>query len=148
MTQDLYRLVYYSRNAIVADIDSLGIEVDAILAASRRNNAAAGITGALLFNSGCFGQVLEGTRRAIEATFERIQCDARHGDVSLLAFDPASERSFPRWSMGFVGGRPDHTERFAGIASGSGFDPSAMSGERLFDTLVRLALEDEQSRAA
>ncbi len=147
MTQHLYRLVYYSRNAIDLEAQSFHSEVQSILHISRRNNAEAGITGALLFNSGCFGQVLEGSRRAVETTFERIQCDARHGEVSLLGFDPAPARAFSHWSMGFVGGRTDHTANFAKIASHSGFDPSNMSGDRLFETLVRLALEEERSAA-
>ena len=37
-----------------------------------------------MFNSGCFAQVLEGPHHAIQATFERIQCDERHSDVTVL----------------------------------------------------------------
>jgi hypothetical protein len=140
VSEDLYRLVYYSRNRSSGDV---GAEIEAILAASRRNNAMAGVTGALLFNSGCFGQVLEGNRRAVEATFERIQCDARHGDVSLLAFERVAARAFGNWSMAFVGNRRADAERYAAIAAASGFDASHITGDRLFEVLQRLALEEE-----
>ncbi len=145
MNQDLYRLVYYSRNRVPAEI--VDDQVQAILAASCRNNLRAGVTGALLFNTGCFGQVLEGTCGAVETTFERIQRDPRHGDVSLLAFAPAERRSFASWSMGFVGSDAGAAGRYRGIADESGFDPSTMSGDILFQTLERLA-RDEERRAA
>jgi hypothetical protein len=144
MSDELYRLVYYSHNRTSGDA---GHAIQEILAASRTNNARAGVTGALLFNAGCFGQVLEGNRRAVEATFERIQCDPRHGDVSLLDFAPAAERVFTNWSMAFVGNRADDAERYADLASASGFDPSRMTGDRLFEVLQRLALEQEESPA-
>lgn len=147
MTHDTYRLVYYSRNQIREDAQGFPAQVQSILAASRRNNASAGVTGALLFNAGCFGQVLEGPRRAVEATFERIQRDPRHGDVSLLAFEPA-ERAFPSWSMGFVGSKPGDADRFAAIAGDSGFDPSRMTGVSLFQRLHGLAIEEEGGLAA
>jgi hypothetical protein len=145
MSGELARLVYYSRNSIVGDGDALSTEIQTILTASQRNNAQAGVTGALLFNAGCFGQVLEGPRRAVEATFERIQRDARHSDVSLLAFTPADSRAFPNWSMGFVGSRSGDAGRFGAIADASGFDPSRMDADRLFARLHALAQEEEHS---
>lgn len=142
MGQDLYRLVYYSRNRGSIDPAASG-EVRSILTASRRNNAEADVTGALLFNAGCFGQVLEGPRRAVEATFERIQQDARHGDVTVLAFDETQGRQFGNWSMAFVGERQDHADSFNDIAADSGFDPSQMTGDALFEALRRLTIEEE-----
>lgn len=146
MSEDLFRLVYYSRNEIPGGAAAFASEVQAILAASQRNNTRAGVTGALLFNSGCFGQVLEGPRRAVETTFERIQRDPRHGEVSLLAFEPA-ERMFPNWSMGFVGTKTRDAERYEGVADESGFDPARMGADRLLARLHSLALEEEGSLA-
>jgi hypothetical protein len=145
VSQDLYRLVYYSRNRVPGD--GAAGEIRAMLDASRTNNDRVGVTGALLFNAGCFGQVLEGTREAVETTFERIQRDDRHGDVSLLEFQPVPERAFANWSMAFVGAGQLDAERFGGIAAESGFDPSRMSADRLFGTLQRLALEEEHGEA-
>lgn len=147
MSSELFRLVYYSRNQIVGDTAAFASDLDRILSSSQFNNARAGLTGALLFDAGCFGQVLEGPRRAIEATFERIQRDPRHRDVSLLAFQPA-ERAFPNWSMRFVGAKRLDAECYAGIANQSGFDRSRVSADALLARLHSLALEEERSISA
>jgi hypothetical protein len=147
MSDDLYRLVYYSRNAIPGDSDDLASALASILAKSQANNQRVGVTGALMFNSGCFAQVLEGARSAVEETFERIQQDSRHGEVSLLAFEPAPARAFGNWSMGFVGASLEDSARYAALGQESGFDPARMTGEALFETLHRLALEEEQAAA-
>ncbi|MEG3166285.1 BLUF domain-containing protein [Sphingomonas sp. PB2P19] len=147
MSNDLYRLVYYSRNAITGDAEAVASEIAAILAKSQANNERVGVTGALMFNSGCFAQVLEGSQSAVEEVFERIQQDERHGDVSLLAFDPAPERAFENWSMGFVGSSIDDAARYSGLAQDTGFDPARMTGEALFATLHSLALEEEHAAA-
>ena len=143
MTQSLRRLVYYSRNHVSGDGAVFAANVDDILAKSRTNNARDHITGALLFNAGCFAQVLEGPIENVEAAFERIQQDDRHGDVSLLAFDPIETRSFPNWAMGFVGMSDTNAERFAGIGSSSGFDPALLSGDQIHTLLRDLTIEEE-----
>jgi hypothetical protein len=147
MSENLYRLVYYSRNAVPGDSNALGTALASILAKSQVNNQRVGVTGALMFNSGCFAQVLEGARPAVEEVFERIQQDDRHGDVSLLSFEPAAGRAFANWSMGFVGASIEDNERYAALGQGSGFDPARMTGEALFETLHRLALEEERAAA-
>jgi blue light- and temperature-responsive anti-repressor len=46
---------------------------------------------------------LEGPQDAVEATFECIQTDLRHGAVTVLSFLPVERRSLPAWSMAFAG---------------------------------------------
>ncbi|MEJ5979320.1 BLUF domain-containing protein [Novosphingobium sp. PS1R-30] len=140
MSTQPYRLVYYSRNRIATDPAAA---IREILEASRRNNTRVGVTGALMFNSGCFGQILEGPREAVEATFERIQRDARHGDVSLLDFKPVPARSFDEWSMAFVGVRKDDEARYGDLGRETGFDPSRMSSDTLFELLHGLTQSEE-----
>lgn len=147
MTAPLHRLIYYSFNQIGADAAAFAGEVDDILAKSRANNARDGITGALLFNAGCFAQVLEGPQEQVEATFERIQQDERHGEVQLLALEQVTTRSFPNWAMGFVGLSDADARRFAGIGMASGFDPARFSGEQILKLLHDLTIEEEQSVA-
>lgn len=147
METDLHRLVYYSRNRIAGAEPAIDKEIRTILASSQNNNAPVGITGALMFNAGCFAQVLEGGREVIESTFERIQQDVRHSDVSLLVFEPIEQRTFGNWSMGFVGARPDHAAAYADISTGSGFDPSSASSDEVLQALTTLALEDESAAA-
>jgi hypothetical protein len=148
MSPSLHRLVYYSRNRIAGSPAAMGEEVRRILAASRKNNAAMGVTGALMFNAGCFGQLLEGRRSAVEATFERIQQDERHGEVSVLAFEPIAGRLFAQWSMGFVGAHPEDAAAYADIGAASGFDPSKATGDEILRALTALALEEEAAVSA
>jgi hypothetical protein len=143
MTNALSRLVYYSRNRVAGGPEELADAIALILAASRKNNAEVGVTGALMFNAGCFAQVLEGPQDAVEGVFERIQQDERHGDVSLLAFEPVEKRAFENWSMGFVGASVADAARYDIVAEESGFDPARMTGDALFKTLNRLAVEEE-----
>jgi hypothetical protein len=147
MSDPLYQLVYYSRNAASRDEAVFAADVESILAASRRNNQAAGITGALLFNAGVFAQVLEGPLGAVEDTFERIQQDERHGDVSLLALEPIARRSFSNWAMGFVGRSPENAARFADVGLASGFDPAALGGSKVHAILRDLTIEEEAAAA-
>jgi hypothetical protein len=143
VAEGLYRLVYYSRNHIEIGTDKFEGEVTNILARSRENNVRDGITGALLFNAGCFAQVLEGPLNSVETAFERIQQDERHGEVSLLALEPINSRSFPNWAMGFVGESNETEQRFAEIVPSSDFDISRLSGDHIHSVLKELALEEE-----
>jgi hypothetical protein len=147
MSNEIYRLVYYSRNLMTADAAMFTAEIDDILATSRANNIRDGITGALMFNAGCFAQVLEGPLDVVEAAFERIQQDERHGEVSLLAMEPIASRSFPNWAMGFVGMSDEHAAHFADVAVASEFDLSRFSGDRLHSILRDLAIEEERTAA-
>lgn len=131
----LHRLVYLSSNKIVGSTASLRTEVEQVLGTSRRNNTLVGVTGALMFSSGHFGQVLEGPQAAIEMTFERIQQDYRHGDVRLLEFKPVEARAFRVWAMAYVGDPGD------AVMTGwddSGFDMTAITGEALVSKLHSL----------
>jgi hypothetical protein len=143
MTNTLSRLVYYSRNRVAGGPEKLADAIASILTASRKNNAEVAVTGALMFNAGCFAQVLEGPQGAVEGVFERIQQDERHGDVSLLAFEPVQIRAFENWSMGFVGASVTDAARYGTMAEQSGFDPARMTGDALFETLHRLAIDEE-----
>ena len=145
MSENLYRLVYYSRNRMTGTADERAATIRSILAASRRNNADAHVTGALMFNGGCFAQVLEGPRDTVENVFERIQQDPRHGDVSLLTFEAVEERAFQNWAMAFAGASIEDAARYGTIAGETSFDPARMTSETVFQTLNRLVLEDECS---
>ena len=83
MTQ-LYRVLNCSRNSIPRDSQVVADDSLAILAKSRRDNARDGVTGGLLFSTGCSAQVPEGPIDAVEAAFERIQYDERHTEVTVL----------------------------------------------------------------
>lgn len=144
---DLYQLVYCSQNKI-ADAEgiggALGSEIQAILAKSHANNRRVGVTGALLFSAGCFAQVLEGPLDAVEQTFERIQCDRRHGVVTVLRCGRVAGREFGDWSMAYAGDatRPEEGA-YAALALGEAFaTPGAAAGSKLLD-LMRGVVRNE-----
>lgn len=139
----LYRLVYASKNLLTGDEAEVAAAVLQILETSQRNNVKVGVTGALLFNKGAFAQVLEGERRAVEDTFERIQRDMRHGDVTVLQCGPAEGRGFTNWSMAFVGHSTRGQAMWNGLAAQSGFDLSRLDGDDVFNMLHGLVLEEE-----
>jgi hypothetical protein len=143
MSEAIYRLVYYSRNLIAGGDAALQSNVEQILERSRHNNVRDGITGALLFNGGCFAQVLEGPLDKVEAAFERIQQDDRHGEVSLLALNAIDKRSFPNWAMGYVGSSAEQATRFSAVGAGSDFDIARLSGDDVHSLLKDLAVEEE-----
>lgn len=147
MASDLNRLVYYSRNRIPGSPAEVAAEVDAILASAQRHNSLRRVTGALIFNAGIFAQVLEGTRHDIESTFERIQRDVRHSDVEVLAFEEVQTRQFPSWSMAFVGRSREGENLFGHIGEATGFEAKRMEGERIFEIMRAIAIEEE-ARAA
>ncbi|UYV16274.1 BLUF domain-containing protein [Porphyrobacter sp. ULC335] len=74
-------------------------EVDAILAASARNNPARGITGLLLFNGRNFLQLLEGEEGEVSSLMETITADPRHAGVSVLDRRAIAARACPDWAM-------------------------------------------------
>jgi blue light- and temperature-responsive anti-repressor len=145
---DLYRLVYASKNLLQGPEEEVMAAVRQILDASQRNNREVGVTGALMFNAGAFAQVLEGPRRGVEATFERIQRDLRHSDVTVLQCGPAESRGFTNWSMAFVGQSAHGQARFNSLASESGFDLARLDGDRVFAMLHGLVMEEEGIPAA
>lgn len=148
MPETLHRLVYHSRNLLPGPEEAVSAAIRQILAVSRRNNTAAGVTGALMFNQGCFAQVLEGPRATVERTFERIQRDPRHSDVVLLQFGTVERRAFPGWSMAFAGRSAAGAAAYGAIAAETGFDPATLSGDRLLAILQEVVLEEEDVQPA
>ena len=145
MTQDLYRLAYFSRNSIVGSPELMGAEVQQILRVSRQNNLRVHVTGALLFNNTCFAQVLEGPLSAVEQTFERIQRDTRHTDVTVLELELATAREFPAWSMAFAGCIEEHRGSFSSLTE-AGIQRAGAAAEGLFSLLHNLVLQEEAVR--
>ena len=76
-------------------------DVEDILSVSRRNNAAAGITGLLLEIDQAFFQVLEGDAQALKPLVAKIRRDARHSNMGVLIERDVAARAFPHWTMGF-----------------------------------------------
>lgn len=74
-------------------------DLEAILTASRRNNADLGVTGLLCHHDGSFLQFLEGDDAVVDRLYARIALDPRHHSVLRLYREPVTERLFGDWSM-------------------------------------------------
>jgi hypothetical protein len=118
-------------------------DIGRILGVSRRNNTLDDITGELLFSDGCFAQVLEGPLEMVENTFERIQCDARHVNVTVLQAGPISSRDFPYRAMGFTGSiASDHW--CGDLALARAFSGQSSNGSDLLDRLRCVAIRESE----
>jgi hypothetical protein len=102
MAQNLFQLMYVSRSVISTQPGEFESAVQHILAASARNNAPAGLTGALLYDRGRFLQWIEGPAEAVGQRFATIFEDPRHTDIEVVLRRAASARRFPKWRMAFT----------------------------------------------
>jgi hypothetical protein len=97
----LTRLVYVSRPHRGRMGSDFLATCDEILLASRRNNAIAAVTGALIAAPSAFAQALEGSREAVSDTFARICRDERHHRIEIMDMREIDERRFGEWTMSF-----------------------------------------------
>jgi Sensors of blue-light using FAD len=129
----LVRLLYASRSA-----EPLSNEViDSILAKSRKDNPALGVTGLLCYSGDIFMQVLEGGRESVNALYNRICRDQRHRDVALLHYEEITERRFAGWTMGQVNLAKVNPSILLKYSERPTLDPYAVSGK------VSIALLEE-----
>jgi hypothetical protein len=134
----LVRLLYASRAIPSLDQE----ELLTILKQSKSRNPAAGITGVLCFSHGIFLQVLEGSRSAVNALYNRITTDPRHSQVELLLYQEIGERRFAGWSMGQVNMARLNPSLLLKYSATATLDPYAVSGAvslALFEELVATA---------
>ncbi|HEV7691783.1 MAG TPA: BLUF domain-containing protein [Hyphomonadaceae bacterium] len=97
----LHRLVYMSTAVGVLRAD----ELDKVYLRAKASNAAAGITGLLLFYEGTFLQLLEGPAAGISSLVQKLRRDKRHANLIILESSPIEERIFPDCSMQYVPAR-------------------------------------------
>ena len=90
-----------------------------------------GVTGALYFSGRTFVQHLEGPDDVVEHLFVKISQDSRHTDVRVIGKTKCSERSYPYWSMIYVGrDATPAARRVARLLDGSK-DMSTAKGETM-----------------
>lgn len=76
-------------------------ELAALLAHSRKRNRQIGVTGMLLYKSGCFLQAIEGEEKEVHRLYRSIENDPRHHHIVTLRDESIEERDFSDWTMGF-----------------------------------------------
>jgi hypothetical protein len=104
-------------------------ELRALLETSRRNNAARGVSGMLLYKDGNFLQVLEGREAAVRAIAAKIHHDPRHRGIITLTEGFENDYQFPDWSMGFCDLLSEEAKTLPGYSAilESSFDPRALA---------------------
>lgn len=130
----LYRLIYASKAEALSKQD-----IEAILNESEHWNAAHGLTGALIFTSRFFMQILEGPRSEVEFIFAKIRKDERHRSVVTIAAHETGERLFGDWSMRYFGERQLPAELMKELSPGAVFRPYDLSEESSLRLLRHLA---------
>ncbi|MDD2610500.1 MAG: BLUF domain-containing protein [Giesbergeria sp.] len=70
-----------------------------ILKIAKEKNQKIDVTGSLFYNGGWFLQVLEGPLSTLNTLYKKIEKDPRHKNSRILYNEPASFRTFTRWSM-------------------------------------------------
>ncbi len=129
----LYRLIYVSQAIAGLEYPDL---VD-ILDKSERNNKSVGITGMLSFGDSMFLQVLEGSRRVVSQTYNRILLDKRHINAELIEFSEIEHRYFDVWSMKVVqlDSQPQIRSIILKYSSSETFSPISMTGKQSLNFL-------------
>jgi hypothetical protein len=143
MKNDVHKILYCSRNLIEGATAARDAEIQQILEVSRVNNSRDDVTGALLFNAGWFAQVLEGPKPAIERVFERIQRDARHGDVTVLKCGEVGPRDFAEWSMAHVQPLSEHSSESMREALDAAWLHPQNSGDQVLELLRTLVVQED-----
>ena len=78
-------------------------EIGHIVRVSRANNAAAGLTGLMMFDGSLFCQTLEGPEKIVGDMVARIAKDPRHTAFQPLHHGPlAAPRRFNNWHIGIL----------------------------------------------
>ena len=144
----LSRLIYHSENHLGAAGGKMIADLNTIMDAANRNNQRDGLTGALVFDTLWFVQILEGEREAVSATFRRIAKDERHDAVTLMDVRPADERLFGNWWMGLGLLRGDNGALYARHCIGERLDPRRLSGEQILALARDLASTGLNRRVA
>ncbi|MEO8658868.1 MAG: BLUF domain-containing protein [Bryobacteraceae bacterium] len=143
MTSDLYQILYCSRNCMHGGTPQTALEINNILSASRRNNVKLNVTGALLFNTVFFAQVLEGPLSGVEKIFEQIQRDLRHSDLIVLDSGVIEVRNFPVWSMAFAGADAEAPDPFIAATLNAAVSAPSAAGKDVLSMLRNLVLQED-----
>lgn len=88
-----YYLLYRSH----ATARPMAAELEDMLSQARVYNAAADVTGLLLYHDGRYVQVLEGPKCAVREVYARICRDPRHVHVITINEGLGPARRFPTW---------------------------------------------------
>jgi CheY-like chemotaxis protein len=118
----VFQLFYHSRASPLLT----EAEVYQLLSHARQANAAADVTGLLVYRESRFVQVLEGPEAQVRAAYARIARDPRHTQIMVVGEAANRPRHFARWSMAWGHGSEPTVARLfeAALAPTAGDDDS------------------------
>lgn len=135
----IVRLIYFSEVRIEREQGLLIEQLNKILDASKRNNAANNISGALVFDTEWFVQALEGRLDDVWATYKRIGVDPRHANIRFVEMVTVPSRRFGNWCMGCGERAAKHDAVFAPYLYEGKFRPANMSGDMILSMMEDLS---------
>jgi Sensors of blue-light using FAD len=118
----MIELIYCSRVALDLELT----EIYKILKQAQSHNQAHDITGALLFNTRFFLQLLEGPEQAVDQLYQRIQADSRHHNIRLIGRAPLVNQRLMQWSMALVTPGITNQELLLKYCQTAEFDPTGL----------------------
>ena len=132
------RLIYFSEYRIDLAMGTMIAQLNDILTKANRFNREKSVTGALVFDSEWFVQVLEGNRDAVLSIFKKIERDKRHDHVTLVEMVEAPERAFGKWWMGCTERNERTASTFAPFLHDGRFRPEDMSAHDILSLMIGL----------
>ena len=94
----MYQMVYTSKASEDILIDSER-HISNILDKANKNNLDMSVTGLLIYNSGYFLQLLEGSKESVNKIYQKIAKDQRHSTIKVILKQEANSRIFESWAM-------------------------------------------------
>ncbi|MBP2834154.1 BLUF domain-containing protein [Aquimarina sp. U1-2] len=95
----IFELSYKSKASEETTID----DVEHLVSEAIENNLDHSVTGALVYHSGVFFQIIEGTKSEVLKLYDNILKDKRHHTVELIWKGVKPKRTFGEWSLAFLG---------------------------------------------
>jgi Sensors of blue-light using FAD len=92
-------------------------DLQELLDHSRRNNAANGITGALIYSEGMFLQIIEGDKVQLQDLMTKIRRDVRHESVFVLRESEIPKAMFSSWKMAYVSATKKQVAKWVGVST-------------------------------
>ena len=86
-------MVYTSKASEDILIDSER-HISNILDKANKNNLDMSVTGLLIYNSGYFLQLLEGSKESVNKIYQKIAKDQRHSTIKVILKQEANSRIF------------------------------------------------------
>ena len=142
------RLVYSSISSDMGPNSSKLQQLREILASAQKHNGRNNVTGFLVFDGTTFLQILEGERKDVIETYDRIKMDKRHKDVNLFEMSDIEERQFADWHMGGSMRTLEAQEIYLSHGIGQVINPNTLSAAKIVALALDLQSYEQERREA